>query len=127
MPMARPPGGKRAAAEHRAQLEQVQRQHRIQLDAVQTDLADVTAARDGKAELASALKDIQVNILHPLLVHLVHHHPWRPVLVDIFAKAGYNLTFDTPGASWSYEAKPEPAPVRTPQPESRDRSTGPAR
>ena len=50
----------------------------------------------------------------------------RSVLSEVFNKAGYRLEFDTAeGQAWRYEAKP--APVPTPQPASRDRSTGPAR
>ena len=123
--------------QHRAQLEDVQRQHRAQLDGVQKDLAATKTARDNEVKRANGLHHLQQNVLNMLLERLARVAVLRSVLSEVFDKAGYRLEFDTAeGQPWRYAAKPEPpavptpprpAPVQTPQPASRDRSTGPAR
>ena len=114
--------------QHRVQLEDVQRQHRVQLDGVQKDLAATKTARDNEAKRANGLHHLQQNVLNMLLERVARVTVLRSVLSEVFDKAGYRLEFDTAeGQTWRYAAKPEPAPVQTPQPASRDRSTGPAR
>ena len=123
-------GREAAAADHRVQVEDVQRQHRVQLDGVQKDLAATKTARDNEAKRANGLHHLQQNILNMLLERLARVTVLRSVLSEVFDKAGYRLEFDTAeGQTWRYAAKPEPppAPVQTPQPASRDRSTGPER
>ena len=119
--------------QHRVQVEDVQRQHRAQLDGVQKDLAATKTARDNEAKRANGLHHLQQNVLNMLLERLAGVTVLRSVLSEVFDKAGYRLEFDTAeGQTWRYAAKPAPlpsgpAPVQTPQPASRDRSTGPAR
>ena len=123
--------------QHRVQVEDVQRQHRVQLDGVQKDLAATKTARDNEAKRANGLHHLQQNVLNMLLERVARVTVLRSVLSEVFDKAGYRLEFDTAeGQTWRYAAKPEPppepppprpAPVQTPQPASRDRSTGPAR
>ena len=122
--------------QHRVQVEDVQRQHRVQLDGVQKDLAATKTARDNEAKRANGLHHLQQNVLNMLLERVARVTVLRSVLLEVFDKAGYRLEFDTAeGQTWRYAAKPEPppvptpprpAPVQTPQPASRDRSTGPA-
>ena len=136
-------GREAAAANHRVQLEEVQRQHRVpvedvqrqhraQLDGVQKDLAATETARDNETKRANGLHHLQQNVLNMLLERLAGVTVLRSVLSEVFDKAGYRLEFDTAeGQTWRYAAKPAPPPapppVQTPQPASRDRSTGPAR
>ena len=119
-------GREAAAASHRAELEEVQRQHQAQVGEVQKELAEAKKARRQAA-------DITENVLHPLLNDLAGRKYWREALPAVFDDAGYQIEFDTAGHLWTYVAKPvpepraRPAPVPTPRPASRDRSAGPAR
>ena len=128
-------GREAAAAEQRAHLEEVQRQHRTQLDGVQKELAEAKKARDNEAGHRRQLAGLKDNVLHKVIGHLAGAAAGRLLLSKVFDAAGYRIEFDTTdGMLWRYDAKPaaapappRPAPARTPPPASRDRSAGPAR
>ena len=73
----------------------VQRQHRVQLDGIQKDLAATKTARDNEAKRANGLHHLQQNVLNMLLERLARVTVLRSVLSEVFDKAGYRLEFDT--------------------------------
>ena len=83
-----------------------QRQHRVQLDGIQKDLAATKTARDNEAKRANGLHHLQQNVLNMLLERLARVTVLRSVLSEVFDKAGYRLEFDTAeGQTWRYEAE----------------------
>ena len=130
-------GREAAAAEHRIQLEEVQRQHRTQLDGVQKELADAKKAREKEAERVRVLDGLKQNVLSKLISHLAGGAVGRRLLSTVFDAAGYRIEFDpADDVLWRYEAKPVPEPPdrptrpRTPAPapaSGRDRNAGQTR